>query len=126
MAEATKAKNRTRAAKALHEKKSEDRRADAQLTKAAYLKEKDSIVLQDVLEKAQSFAKYHTKMAQDGVGVRQTGHKLEDGQPDMETVYYSNEKRVSELDKAAGILELVDYIERQLTPPKPVEQPKAE
>jgi hypothetical protein len=122
MAEEVKSQNRRLAAKALHEKNSQIRKGEAETLKAQYLKEKANPVLVDILTKAKSFASYHTKMAQDGVGARATNDRYENGQPVMETVYYSNEKRISEIDKASGILELVDYIERQITEPKPSEE----
>lgn len=121
--------NSTRAAKAkLHAENTQKRTNELKLTKAEYLKEKDNPVVLDILAKAEAFAKYHTKMAQDGVGVRKTGHKLENGMDEVETIYYTNEKRITELDRAAGLLELVDYIKRQITVPEAVADvaPKAE
>jgi hypothetical protein len=117
MSDSVKSNNRARAARAVHEQKSKERADEAKLLKANYLKGADSPVLLDVLAKARSFAAYHTKLAQDGVGVRKTGHKLENSTDEVETVYYSNEKRLSELDRASGLQELVAYIERQLEVP---------
>ncbi len=106
--------NKTRTIKSkLHDENTKTRANDIVFIKAQYLKEKDNVVVLDILEKAKSFAKYHTKMAQDGVGVRKTGHKLTNGMDETETIYYSNEKRLNELDRATGLLELIDYIERQ-------------
>lgn len=101
-------------AKQTHTRKTKERKNDTELIRAAYQSEKDGIVLTDILSKANAFANYHTKMAQDGVGARKTGHKLENGTDEMETVFYDHEKRITELDKAAGLLELVDYIQRQM------------
>lgn len=123
MAGNVKAGNRKRAA-AVHKKNTKERAAAAQGVKALYMAEAENPVLIDIITKAQSFVKYHTKMAQDGVGVRKTGHVLENGTAEVETVYYTTEKRVGELDKAAGILELLDYIERQLKMPEPTAKPK--
>lgn len=100
-------------------KRGEKERADKiQTTQAAYAANKENPVLLDILEKGRSFVQYHTKMAQDGVGARGTGRLDEKGVEILETVYYSTEKRVGELDRASGILELLDYIERQINPPK--------
>jgi hypothetical protein len=117
MPDSVKKKNSVRAAKAIHEKKSKERAGEAQTLKAQYLQESDSPVLQDILAKARSFADYHTKLARDGVGYRNTGARLEDGSVEQELFFFDPAKRVSELDKAAGILELVDYVERQLVVP---------
>lgn len=104
----------------LHERKTKERKEDAAGLKAAYLAAKDDTVLKDILTKLKSFAAYHVKMAQDGVGYRSTGAKLEDGSPEQELFYFTPEQRVSHLDKSAGQLELIDYIERQLTIPEVV------
>lgn len=106
----------------LHARNNEERAKVASDTKAAYLANKDHPILVDILKKARAFSAYHTKMAKDGVGYRSTGSKLEDGSPEQELFYYTSEKRVSEMDKSAGIDELIDYIERQLadSPPSPV------
>ena len=99
--------------KEVHERKSQERSEALALTKAQYLVEEQNPVILDIIGKAKSFAAYHTKMAQDGVGYRNTGHVLKNGMPEQELYFFTSEKRVSELDKAAGILELLDYIERQ-------------
>lgn len=109
-------RNRNKKLKAakLHEEKEAERKKVISDTKAAYNAIKGKPAFKDILEKAKTFAAYHTKLAQDGVGYRNTGGVLTNGQPEQEIYYYTAEKRVSELDKAAGILELVDYIERQI------------
>ena len=88
----------------LHQKNSEERAKTASDIKAAYQAVADSTVLVDILAKAKVFCTYHTKVAKDGVGYDQKG----------EVTYLTHEKRVSELDRAAGQQELIDYIERQL------------
>lgn len=107
---------RTRVQKAqeLHQRNTKERKDKIQEVRALYIQNKDNPVLLDILEKARSFSNYHIKIAQDGVGARKTGFKLEDGSAEVENIFLTNNKRVSELDKSAGILELVDYIERQL------------
>lgn len=107
-------RTRVQAKAEAHKKATKDRADDIAYVKAAYQAEREGVVVQDVLAKAKAFAAYHTKVAQDGVGARKTGFKLENGQDEVENVYFTNEKRVSELDKAAGLMELVDYIERQI------------
>jgi transcriptional regulator with XRE-family HTH domain len=112
----------------LHQRNSEERAKVASDTKASYLANKDNPILVDILKKARAFSAYHTKMAKDGVGYRSTGAKLEDGTPEQELFYYTSEKRVSEMDKSAGIDELIDYIERQLVeaPSAPAEVAEAQ
>jgi hypothetical protein len=113
------AKNTRNAAAATHARKAKERALDIAGLKALYIQERENPVILDILEKLKTFSNYHTKMAKDGVGVRNTGHKLQNGEAEMETVYYSNEKRVSELDKSAGLEEMLAYIERQFETPAP-------
>jgi hypothetical protein len=119
--EKTQRDNQTRAqaAKILHERAAEKRAKDQALVAVEYraAAESEDVVLEDIRKKLRGYIEYHTKMARDGVGIQKTGHVLENGEAEVETVFYTNEKRVSELDKAAGLLELSDYIDRQLTPP---------
>ena len=108
-AEETKKANMTRAQKAkqLKEENDRERKAQIQLLKAEYLKMKDSPVLQDIIAKANQFANYHIKISRDAVGADADGN----------IIYFTNEKRVSELDRSAGNLELVDYIDRMIDDP---------
>lgn len=115
---------RAQAVKILHEREAK-KRADAQAAIAAEYRsavDNEDPVLADIRKKLQGYIDYHTKMAQDGVGVQKTGHKLEDGTDEMETIFYTGEKRLSELDKAAGLLELSDYIDRVTKLPEPVKK----
>jgi hypothetical protein len=127
MSESVRNANKTRAqkAKATHEAATKQRKADAESLKALYLAKKDDAVLQDVLEKAKRFISLHNKIAQDGVGARPTGEKYENGMDVVENIYLTNNQRAGHLDKSAGIQELVDYIERQITPPAPDSKPKS-
>ena len=115
-----KAANQTRAQKAkeIHEKAQAERVATAQNVKAIYQAERDNPVLEDILKKATGFIKYHVKIAQDGVGARKTGHLLTNEQPEVENYFLSDSEIAGEMKKAAGIQELVDYIERQLAQPE--------
>ncbi len=88
----------------LHAKNTKERAKAASDIKAAYMAAANDPVLLDVLAKAKAFCAYHIKVAKDGVGTDIKGA----------LVYHSNERRVSELDRAAGIQSLIDYIERQL------------
>jgi len=106
-------RNRAQKAKALHEQRSKERADKIANTKAAYQAVKEHPAFVDLVEKAKIFVAYHQKIAQDGVGARPTGYKLEDGSQETETYYLTAEKRVNELERAAGIQQLIDYLERQ-------------
>lgn len=101
----------------LHNRMNKKRKEAADTIKSAYLADKDGLVLSDVLAKARGFVAYHVKLAQDGTGARRTGFKLEDGTAEVENYFLSSSERVTHLDKSAGLLEIIDYIERQLTIP---------
>lgn len=118
MEKPVKQKNRSRAAKQLHAQKTKNRAGEQALLKAAYLKDKDGTVLQDILSKARSFSKYHTKLAQDGMGARKTGHKLTDGTDEVENYFFEPHERLAHLDRSVGLDELINYIERQLRQPE--------
>ena len=120
--------NRTRVqkTKALHEQNSRQRASDISDLKAAYQAEKDGPVVTDILAKARVFAAYHQKLAQDGVGARKTGYKLENQTDEVENYFLGSEERLANLDKAAGIQELIDYIERQLKTDLPTPNPTLE
>ncbi len=101
--------------RAEQKRKAEERAAELDSLKHSYARIKDEPAFQDILEKAKSYAAYHTKMAKDGVGYRDTGRFDDNNKAIQEIVYYDQPKRLSELDKAAGIEELEDYIKRQIT-----------
>lgn len=111
--------NATRAqkAKALHEQKTKERASDQATLKAMYLANPDDPILVDILSKSQQFIDYHVKIAQDGVGARKTGFKLSDGTAEVENYFFTNDEIASEMKKAAGIQELLDYLHRQLKIP---------
>lgn len=111
--EGVKKANQTRVqkVKAIHEKKEQERKGNHQVLKAEYMKERDSAVVADILAKAKSFAAYHITVGRDGVGANKEG----------EVIYFTNEKRVSEFDRSAGIQEIIDYIERMIALPTPEE-----
>lgn len=124
--EKTRAANATRgqAAKAEHEKQAKIRQQEQASLKALYLQERESPIIADILKKGKAFIDYHHKIAQDGVGARKTGYKLQDGTSEVENYFLSNDEIASEMKKAAGVQELVDYIERQLTLPNPESKAK--
>jgi len=116
MARENEVQGRVQQKQAARRKRSADMAAEVAGLQHSYARIKDEPAFQDLLAKAKSFAAYHTKMAKDGVGYRDTGEFKENGQPVQEVVYYDQAKRLSELDKASGIEELEGYILRQLTP----------
>ena len=63
---------------------------------------KDSAAFGDILRFARQMSAYHTKVAKDGVAYNEKA----------ETVNLDPQKRLSELDRAAGIEEIVAYLER--------------
>lgn len=71
---------------------------------AEYLKIAKTPAFQDLLSKVKSFSELHVRVAKDGVGRRE-----------QQIVKLNPEERVSELDKAAGIEEILDYLERKTT-----------
>lgn len=109
-----------------HNRKQEELKQQFQQTRVDYQNNRENPVVKDILTKAQKFMAYHVKLAQDGVGARKTGHLLENNTEEVENYFLTPADRVSHLDKAAGIQELLDYINRQLetavpTPEKPEE-----
>lgn len=106
---------RAQAAKIAHQKANEQRAQTENELRISYKKIKDEPAFQDILTKAKQFAGYHLKMAKDGVGFRETGQRDDSGNPVQETVFFDQHKRVTELDKAAGIDEIVGYIEGRVT-----------
>ena len=103
----------------VHKRRVKERADKVSLLKAAYVSDKDSLVLKDILEKIKQFAAYHTKVAQDGVGNRRVAKDQYD------TVDLLPDKRLSEMDKAAGQLEIIAYIKRQLKSGEPSETEKS-
>lgn len=106
-------KTRIQKVKEEHQKKANDRANKQNELKISYKKILNEPAFQDILAKGKQFASYHLTLAKDGVGYQQTGAKDDSGNPLQQTVFFSHEKRVTELDKAAGIEELTSYIERQ-------------
>lgn len=82
----------------------EQERKDAK-TKAAYQKIKDEPAIKDLVEKLTSFAQLHSVNARNGVG-----KSVEGG-----VIHLSAEGRLSELDKAAGQMEILNYLQRQIS-----------
>lgn len=115
MARENEVQGRVQVRRAAHKEKAAVRASEVDSIKHSYARIKDEPAFRDILAKAKSFAAYHTKMAKDGVGYRDTGEVDENNRPKQEIVYYEPAKRLSELDKASGIEELEDYMLRQLT-----------
>jgi len=108
-----------------HARKTKERAEEIAQVKHEWQNAKESPIVKDLLAKAKKYQAYHIKIAQDGVGARMTGHKLADGSAEVENYFLSNSEIAGEMKKAAGIQELVDYIERQIEsevePPKPAD-----
>lgn len=126
MAKSVKEANATRAqkAKAAHEEASATRKNDQQFIKAAYLSGKGDIILEDLQSKIKKWMNLNNKVAQDGVGARPTGYKLEDGTQETELIYLTPTQRASYLDQSKGQQAILDYIVRQLTQKAPEEKSK--
>lgn len=106
---------RSQAAKKAHEQANQERAKTENELRVSYAKIKDEPAFLDILNKGKQFGGYHLKMAKDGVGYRETGRKDDSGNPVQETVFFDQHKRVTELDKAAGIEELTAYIEGRVS-----------
>lgn len=106
-------RTRAQVAEELHLKKQKERQEKAEQIKADYVANKDNPAVLDILEKARSFAAYHTKLAKDAVGVKNMGFD-ESGAPMVEDVVFTSEQRLAELDQAKGLEQLISYIEQKL------------
>lgn len=107
--------------KELHERNAKVRAEVTSLTRSQYQAERNNPVVLDILAKAKSLVAAKTRVSQDGIGYRTAA-----GAKEPELIYLTSEKRLSELDKAAGMLEIIDYIERQFSnlPETPKSQPE--
>jgi uncharacterized linocin/CFP29 family protein len=108
-------KTRIQKVKEEHQKRANERANNQNELKVSYKKIMNEPAFKDILVKGKQFAAYHLTLAKDGVGYQQTGSKDDSGNAVQQTVFFSHEKRVTELDKAAGIEELSSYIERQIS-----------
>lgn len=126
MSEKVKSANQTRAqkAKVLHDKKSTERKNEQQTAKTAYVSGNGDVILEDLQKKIKSWIQLNNKVAQDGVGARATGYKLEDGTQEVENIYLTPVQRASYLDQSKGMQAILDYIDRQMTMPNPETKPK--
>ena len=115
---------RTAAAKKQAEQKKEQK-ADVRALLLSYQKIKDEPAFKDLLKNVNDFARYHVKLAQDGVGFKYG--KDGDGKPVTTEVAFTPEQRTGHLDKAAGQQEIIDFVERKLaaTLPKESDGPSA-
>lgn len=108
-------KSRIEKAKKAHTEANKARAEKLNELRVSYKKIKDTPAFKDILYMLQHLADLHSKMAKDGVGYRDTGQKSITGVSEQELIYFTPEKRVGELDRAAGLEEGVGYIERQIT-----------
>lgn len=106
-------KTRVQAAKELHARKAKEREDKAVQTKAEYQKIKDEPALVDILEKAKSFAAYHAKLAEDGVGARRVGVD-ENNQDVLEEYYLDSHQVARELGGSSALRQLIIYIENKI------------
>lgn len=105
---------RARAKKALHEANAKKREIEIQQQKADFAQAAENPVVQAMIAKARSLSDLHLQMAKDGVGMRQTGQRDEHGQPVTENIFFTKDKRMTELDKSAGLDEWINWAERML------------
>lgn len=95
------------------EQKTKDRVNAEKALKAEYHKIAKSPALLDLLAKVKSFADYHTKVAKDGVGFQES--RDDEGALQQMVIRLEPAQRLTELDKAAGIQEIIDYLDRKIT-----------
>lgn len=107
-------RTRRQIVKEANEKRAKEAARVNETLKAAYAQIADSAALADLLSKGRSLIAYHAKMAEDGVGVRVVGRN-EAGNDITEEYVLTPEQRVSELDQAKGLRQLVAYVERRLS-----------
>lgn len=103
---------RARAKKALHEKNEQIRKEAMEQEKADMQQNRENPAVVAILKKARALSNLHLQMAKDGVGMRATGERDENGQPISENIFFTKDKRMTELDKSAGIDELINWAER--------------
>lgn len=119
--------NTNRAKKASeHAKQTQKRAEDEASLRAAYRAGDGEVILADLRKKIPMWQSLNTKIAQDGVGARPTGYKLEDGSQEVENIYFMPEQRVTYLDKNAGMQSILDYIERKFVDDPNLPEPKSE
>ncbi len=97
-----------------YEEAQKKRMDEAREVRMAFRNKKDDLVITASRQKLNSLIKYNQKLAQDGVGARATGAKLEDGSSEIQNVFLSPTERVAYLDKASGLQSFLDWFERQL------------
>lgn len=107
-------RTRAQARQQLHKQKAEERKREAEQRKGEYAAIKDSPALADILAKARSFAAYHSKLAEDGVGAKNIG-KDESGAPIIEDYYLTDSQVARELGGSSALKQLITYIENQLS-----------
>ena len=107
-------RTRAQARKELHERKTEERKREAEQLKADYAQVKDSPALADILAKAKSFRNYHQKLATDGVGAKVVSDP--EGESGQRVVEYelNDSQTFRELGGASALDQLIVYIENKL------------
>jgi hypothetical protein len=115
---------RARAAKALHEKNANERKKVLDQERSDIQAIADTPGYKAIMAKFEGLRAMHLQLAEDGVGYRQTGERNEFGEPVGENIFFTPEKRMTELDKGAGIKEAIDFMKRmtgELKAPVPVQ-----
>lgn len=100
-----------------HQDRAETVKSAHKALSAQYLQIKSTEAMQDLYTKMVGFHDYHLKLAQDGVGYESTGQSDKDGEVIMRTIRLTPEERTGHLDKASGIQEIIDYLDRRLAMP---------
>ncbi len=100
--------------KELHERKTAERKAEAEQLKGDYSAMKDSPALEDILAKARSFRNYHQKLASDGVGAKVVSDPEGEGGQRVVEFELSDTQTFRELGGASALEQLIVYIENKL------------
>lgn len=100
-----------------HREKAETLKSAQKLLANQYLQIRGSDALVDLQTKMQGYQDYHLKLAKDGVAYEPTGQSDSNGESIMRTVRLTPEERTGHLDKASGIQEIIDYLDRRLALP---------
>lgn len=108
-------KGRVAKAKKAHEQANKERADEANALRISFKNIKDEPAFQHTLYMLQHLADLHTRVAKDGGGYRDTGRRDISGNAEQELVFFTPEKRMSELDQASGLEEGLAWMQRQIT-----------
>lgn len=105
--------NRQKRIEAQREKQRQ-RTGEIKALNALYNQSKDDPVILDILKTARELGAYHRTIAEDGVANEATGRVDKDGIAEMQMLRLNDRQRMGHLDKAAGIQEMLNYIDRRV------------